>query len=131
MQNFVKYLKKEEDLEQQKKKAKVIKLADPTVFTISSPSAWQKPKLSSPDIVPAEVSFPGMRVADLQQVDHVTRHDRVSLSALRGRGPGPVSASADGGGPGQPQQAAGHQVDRSSHNTTPLTRLTLATGNTI
>jgi len=35
------------------KKAKVIKLADPTVFTISSPSAWQKPKLSSPDIVSA------------------------------------------------------------------------------
>ena len=119
MQNFVKYLKKEEDLEQQKKKAKVIKLADPTVFTISSPSAWQKPKLSSPDIVPAEVSFPGMRVTDLQQVDHVTRHDRVSLSRFRGRGSGPVSASADGGGPGEPQQAAGHQVDRSSHQVTP------------
>ena len=60
MQNLVKYLKKEEELEQQKKKKpKLIQLPDPTIFTISSPSAWQKTNLHSPDIVPIEVNFQG------------------------------------------------------------------------
>lgn len=61
MQNLVKYLKKEEELEQQQKrrKPKLIQLPDPTIFTISSPSAWQKTSLHSPDIVSLEVSFQG------------------------------------------------------------------------
>ena len=65
MQNFVKHLKKEEEeeqnKEQEKKKPRVIKLPDPTVFTISSPSAWQKRNLSSPPIFPVELRFQGIR----------------------------------------------------------------------
>ena len=61
MQNFVKHLKKEEEeQQQQKKKPRLIKLPDPTVFTISSPSAWQKRNLSSPPIFPVELSFQGI-----------------------------------------------------------------------
>ena len=63
MQNFVKHLKKEEEEEEereQKKKPRLIKLPDPTVFTISSPSAWQKRNLSSPEIFPVELSFQGI-----------------------------------------------------------------------
>ena len=64
MQNFVKHLKKEEEEEeekQKKKKPRLIKLPDPTVFTISSPSAWQKRNLSSPEIFPVELSFQGIK----------------------------------------------------------------------
>ena len=63
MQGFVKYLKKEEEETQQqemKKKPRLIKLPDPTVFTISSPSAWQKRNLSSPHIFRVELSFQGI-----------------------------------------------------------------------
>ena len=63
IQNVVKLLKKEDDEEhqqlQKKKKPRLIKLPDPTVFTISSPSAWQKRNLASPPIFPAELSFQG------------------------------------------------------------------------
>ena len=64
MQNFVKHLKKEDEEEQQeeqkKKKPRLIKLPDPTVFTISSPSAWQKRNLSSPEIFSVELCFQGI-----------------------------------------------------------------------
>ena len=39
MKNLINLLKEEEEAEA-KKKPKIVKLADPTVFTITSPSAW-------------------------------------------------------------------------------------------
>ena len=52
----MKFLKEDED-NVLKKKSK-IKLPDPTIFTITSPSAWQKNKLECPcvDIV---INIPG------------------------------------------------------------------------
>merc|ERR1719483_1610510 len=57
IKSLVKLLKEEEEVEA-KRKPKIIKLADPTIFTITSPSCWQKNKLSSPDIALAEVFDP-------------------------------------------------------------------------
>ena len=57
IEHLVKLLEEEEEAEA-KKKPKIIKLPDPTIFTITSPSAWQKNKLKSPDICLPEVSEP-------------------------------------------------------------------------
>ena len=57
IQNLIKLLKEEEEAEA-RRKPKIVKLADPTIFTITSPSAWQKQKLKSPDISFIEVREP-------------------------------------------------------------------------
>ena len=57
IKNLIKLLKEEEEAEA-RRKPKIIKLADPTVFTITSPSAWLKQKLKSPDISIIEVREP-------------------------------------------------------------------------
>ena len=57
MEHLVQLLEEEEEAEA-KKKPKIIKLADPTIFTITSPSSWQKNKLKSPDICLPEVCEP-------------------------------------------------------------------------
>ena len=54
VKSLVKLLKEEEEAEA-RRKPKIVKLADPTIFTITSPSSWQKNKLKSPDI-------PGIKV---------------------------------------------------------------------
>ena len=41
--------------EEAKPKRVRINLPDPTIFTITSPSCWQKNKLKSPDIIPPEI----------------------------------------------------------------------------
>ena len=43
-------LLEEEEAAEAKKRPKIVKLPDPTIFTITSPSQWQRNKLKSPDI---------------------------------------------------------------------------------
>jgi len=57
VKNLVKLLKEEEEIES-RRKPKIVKLADPTIFTITSPSSWQKNKLKSPDIPVATLCEP-------------------------------------------------------------------------
>ena len=49
IENLVQLLEQEEEAEA-KKRAKIIKLPDPTIFTITSPSQWTRNNLRSPDI---------------------------------------------------------------------------------
>ena len=57
MKNLINLLKEEEEAEA-KKKPKIVKLADPTVFTITSPSAWQKNKLQPPEVSLITIQMP-------------------------------------------------------------------------
>ena len=49
IENLVQLLEQEEEAER-RKRPKIIKLPDPTIFTITSPSQWQRNNLKSPDI---------------------------------------------------------------------------------
>ena len=48
IENLITLLEEEEAAEA-RKKPKIVKLADPTIFTITSPSQWQRNKLRSRD----------------------------------------------------------------------------------
>ena len=56
IENLVTLLEQKEEAEA-KKRPKIIKLADPPIFTITSPSQWQRNNLKSPD-VSAPFSWP-------------------------------------------------------------------------
>ena len=49
IENLVQLLEQEEEAEA-RKRPKIIKLPDPTIFTITSPSQWTRNNLRSPDI---------------------------------------------------------------------------------
>ena len=52
----------EEEAAEARKRPKIIKLPDPTIFTITSPSQWQRNKLKSPDIEEARIVAPAQTV---------------------------------------------------------------------
>ena len=74
-------LLEEEEAAEAKKRPKIVKLPDPTIFTITSPSQWQRNKLKSPDIesphifppsqqlnLPSSVDTPDLRLHPPQDV---------------------------------------------------------------
>jgi len=72
MRNLVKFLKEDEDNVLKKKRR--VKLPDPTIFTITSPSAWQKNQLKCPcvDIV--------INIPDFSSEDEYCSCEVLSLS---------------------------------------------------
>ena len=52
----------EEEAAEARKRPKIVKLPDPTIFTITSPSQWQRNKLRSPDIEEARIVAPAQTV---------------------------------------------------------------------